>query len=269
MHTLLIGHITEDHLSNTRKLGGGVSFAAKVASLAQCTTTLVTSAPKDFPYWHELETLNQIDIINIESPYATTFELNDTSKTRSLKLVHRALQIQVDHLPLPAQNPDMIFLGPIMHEVDTAVFKACNPCFSVLGLQGFLRQSDKRGNIVPADFDPQPFLEHPTNVVSLSQEDHPDAANIAAVLSTKSIVALTRGHAGATIYESPSIQHHIRACPAKQIDSTGAGDTFLFRLGLGLARHETLLDAANAATQNAARVVEGYGLGNLGKTNFV
>ncbi|MDP7038980.1 MAG: PfkB family carbohydrate kinase [Myxococcota bacterium] len=269
MHTLLIGHITEDRLGNMRKLGGGVSFAAKVAALAQCTTTLVTSAPKDFSYWHELDTLNQIDIINIESLHATTFELNDTSKTRSLKLVHRALDIQTGHLPLAAQTPDMIFLGPIIHEVDTAVLKACRPCFSVLGLQGFLRQSDKRGHIVPAEFDPQSFLEHPTNVVSLSQEDHPDAVNIAAVLSTKSIVALTRGDAGATIYESPSIQHHIRAYPAKQVDSTGAGDAFLFRLGLGLARHETLLDAANAAAQNAARVVEGYGLGNLAKTNFV
>jgi len=268
MHVLLIGHITEDRLSDKRKLGGGVSFAAKVASLAQCTTTLVTSAPKEFSYWNELKALHEINIINIESPHATTFELDYRATTRSLKLVHQALELQADHLPLEASKPDMVFLGPIIHEFNATVFKACHPYFSVLGLQGFLRQSTHDGTIAPSDFDPQPFLEHPPALIGLSQEDHPQATKIASMLSTQSIVALTKGRAGATIYTSPSTQHHIGAIEADEIDSTGAGDTFLFRLGLGLARGEPLLSAAHAAAHNAARVVEGYGLGHLTTATF-
>ena len=102
----------------------------------------------------------------------------------------------------------------------------------------------------------------------ISTQDHPDAHEIATTLSANAVVALTDGEKGAQIFESPSKSHFIPARECSEVDSTGAGDAFLFRLGLGLARGEPLLNAAIAAALVASHVVQGPGLGKLSSKSF-
>ena len=268
MRTLLLGHITEDRFVDRCALGGPTSFAAKVAAIAGQETRLLTSAPVEFPYWDELNALPDLAIENIESDQATTFELSFKNGVRHLKLLSRAKPLDKTNAALSDYAPDLVFFGPVYNEIDFGLFEFyANSCV-ICGLQGFLRRTDELGFVRASRSSFEALKNVPATLLSLSTQDHPDAQEIAKALSANSVVALTDGKNGAQIFESPSKSHFVPALECTEVDSTGAGDAFLFRLGLGLAQGEHLLNAAAAAALVASHVVRGPGLGNLSSQTF-
>lgn len=73
-----------------------------------------------------------------------------------------------------------------------------------------------------------------------------------------SSVVLTLGAGGSLVADTGGI-HHIPAARVTAVDTTGAGDAFIGALAVGLARGDSLLDAARLATRVGAYAVTGHG----------
>src|SRR5205085_6796846 len=99
----------------------------------------------------------------------------------------------------------------------------------------------------------------PLDVVVLSEEDVAgDAGAVDAYRERARIVVLTRGARGATVYAGQGVLH-VPACPAHEVDPTGAGDAFAAAFAIRYQQEKDLLGAARFAAATASCVVEAPG----------
>src|SRR5262249_26272362 len=127
------------------------------------------------------------------------------------------------------------------------------------GLQGWLRSVRADGVVEPAQAPELSFLAG-CKAVFCSDEDLGDARRplTALVRRLAEIAVVTEGARGALLYIGDSA-HRVHACPAREVDPTGAGDTFAACFLLELARGRKPLDAAMLAAVAASIAVEGRG----------
>ena len=101
--------------------------------------------------------------------------------------------------------------------------------------------------LVLAQLDPDAEVpEAPEQIVGALRE-----AGIASVV-------LTLGARGSLVADADGT-HRIPAAPVTAVDTTGAGDAFIGALAVGLARGETLPDAARLASRVGAFAATGQG----------
>ncbi len=135
----------------------------------------------------------------------------------------------------------------------------------VLGAQGWLRQVNDRGVIVPHLL-PEANILPGVHVIVFSEQDFPNAESIASRFShSVEVVALTRGAKGVTLLSKGEKIELPAAQLRKEIDSTGAGDVFGVIFGVELHAGKDVVEAARIAMWAAARVVEGPGMGSLSR----
>lgn len=260
---LVLGHVTRDEVGGELRLGGAVSYAALAAVRLGVETALVTVAPPDNPLLEPLRRLPGLRLHCVPSAVMTTFALAYAGGRRSLVLRRRAAALGASDIPDSWRRAPIAYVGPVAGECDRALIAALGARFIGTGLQGWLRQAGPDGQIRPALLsearDPPPV-----QLAIASEEDHPDIEDVAArFAATGATVAITRGARGATLIASDG-RIEVPAAPAHEIDPTGAGDVFGVVLTFRLAAGASLSDAAGAAAEAAARVVEGHGLGRLG-----
>ncbi len=154
-------------------------------------------------------------------------------------------------------------MGPVAGECDRQLVESLGAAFIGAGLQGWLRRTAPDGTVEP-DIRPEAIVPPALGAAIVSEEDHPEVEAIAARFAAAgAVVAVTRGAKGATLRTTGGPPVVIPAAPAREVDPTGAGDTFGVVLTLKLAAGASLEDAGAAAAKAAARVVEGPGLGSL------
>jgi rfaE bifunctional protein, domain I len=137
-------------------------------------------------------------------------------------------------------------------------------------LRHVLTRARQRG--LPVALDPKPVRFTSYQPVTVVTPNHHEAAHIAQMPITDEAsleavsrqlsamlghahVLITRGEAGMTLYESPGYIHHIPATAREVYDVTGAGDTVLATLTLGLSAGLSLDQAARLANRAAGIVV--------------
>lgn len=133
-----------------------------------------------------------------------------------------------------------------------------------------LTHARQRG--LPVALDPKPVRFASYQPVTVVTPNHHEAALIAQMSVTdeasleaasrrlsamlgRAHVLITRGEAGMTLYEAPGHIHHIPATAREVYDVTGAGDTVLATLILGLSAGLTLCQSAHLANRAAGVVV--------------
>jgi 1D-myo-inositol 3-kinase len=260
----ILGHVTCDEIGNDRRLGGAASFAARAAVALGLRVGLVTAAPAGSPLLDELRALAGLTLAIRDADVITTFRLDYSGVRRRLALVAAAPALQPADVPAALRKAPVVYVGPVIGECGRGLVESLGdqPLVCV-GLQGWLRRAAPGGRIEPHLL-PE-ALSPPANVRAavLSEEDHPDAAGIAAAFAGAGVVvALTHGARGATILEGTT-RHEVPASPANEVDPTGAGDVFGVVFAVMLARRVAPAAAARAAADVAARVVEGPGIGTL------
>jgi sugar/nucleoside kinase (ribokinase family) len=263
---LILGHVTCDEIGGARRLGGAASFAARAAVILGLRAGLVTAAPAGAALLHDLRTLPGLILAVRDASVMTTFRLDYSGGRRSLELVAAAPPLEAADVPPGLRGAPVAYVGPVIGECGRLLVESlgAEPLVCV-GLQGWLRRGVPGGGISPHLL--EEALSPPANVRAavVSDEDHPEAAAIAAALARQGlVVALTHGARGATILTA-SAQHEVPAVPATEVDPTGAGDVFGLVLAVGLARGLAPEAAARAAAVAAARVVEGPGIGTLAR----
>lgn len=183
------------------------------------------------------------------SPRTTTFENVYTAGGREARVTAIAARLE---LPVEAE---VVFLCPVIDEVAPS---AIGGRLIGAGLQGWLRRLDEDGKVRRKTLDDVSFLS-PCRAVFCSDEDlGDDAALVTRLRDVVPIVVVTHGAAGADLFVDGRT-HHVSACPADEVDPTGAGDVFATAFLIALAQGQDPLAAARHGAACAAVVVEGVG----------
>jgi len=255
----VVGHVTRDLLASGERVGGAAAYGALAAAVLGVEVALVTSAPDDArllaPLVHP-----KIHLVRHASTYATTFELSYAGPRRRLWVKAKAEPLALASLQAVAAS--VMYVGPVVDEVNPEHLNELTAVRLVLGVQGWLRAFDADGEVKSAD--PSVLWRLPEDAdLVLSEEDHSDADALASELaSARRSVLVTRGARGVTCF-SAGVAEHTEALAAESHDPTGAGDVFGVVYALRRHRGDDPRAAIARAQLAAARSVEGPGVGHL------
>jgi sugar/nucleoside kinase (ribokinase family) len=219
---LAIGHVSKDLTPDGYKLGGTVSFAARVAQALGCRTAVLTRSSDDFP-----QPLFPADITTcvIPSFHTTLFENVYTTQGRVQTLHAVADPIQASHVPVAWQRPAIVHLGPIANEIDADVIGLFDHSLIGLTPQGWMRRWDENGRVYAGHWPNAPEVLPQATAVILSREDLRDEAMLAEYRALARLLVVTQGYDGCTIYFAGE-ERRIPTRQAREVDATGAGDIF-------------------------------------------
>ena len=254
---LAIGHITRDLTPEGDKLGGTVSFSSRLAQALGCKTAVLTSSSLDFKWQHELP---GIDIISIDADETTTFENIYTPTGRIQTLSGTAAPILAHHVPEAWQRASIAHFGPMDDEIDPFMIHLFSNSMICLTPQGWHRQWDENGRVTPKVWHDMAEILPLAAAVVVSTEDLPDEETLGEYIALCKLLIVTRGADGCTVYYDDEIRH-IPTRKAKEVDPTGAGDTFATAYFVRLYQTDgNPWEAARFANEIAALSVEYSGV---------
>jgi len=218
------------------------------------TARIVTSCGPDF-IGRQLLTDAGVQLQVIASEHTPSFE----------KRVLR--QASVLYRPLP--KDDIVFVCPVISEIGLQALVPPAGTLLGAGLQGWMRSLDQNGFVSPRTLANPAFFSG-CRAVFCSDEDLGEfwESAVESLCRAVALVLVTQGREGALLYENGS-RHRIRACPAHEVDPTGAGDAFAASFLLALASGKSPVRAAAHAACAGAIAVEAPGrMGLRGLAHF-
>ncbi len=248
-----LGHVTHDRLPSGVFPGGAALYAGLAAAALQARVRLVTSFAPDFIGVRLLSSAG-IQVEAIPSDRTTSFESVVIAGRRGWRILDRA-----QPLARPVMEADVVFACPVLGEVEPSAVVAPPGALLGAGLQGWLRSVRADGLVEPRRPPDLSFLAG-CKVVFLSDEDLGDhrLSLVEVLRELAEITVITEGARGALLYVGDA-PHWVHACPAQEVDPTGAGDTFAACFLLGLASGQTPLEAAMLAACGASLAIESMG----------
>ena len=237
------------------KLGGDVRMIGAVGTDSQAEVGLagLRAAGVDLTGVREIEVPTGLAIVTVAEDGENTIvviaganDSVDAAQITAAKDVIATSSIVVCQGEIPREGIEALpalvtgrFLhnpAPVM-ELDPAVLRTSDP----------LVVNEHEAALVLAQLDPDAEVpEAPEQIVGALRE-----AGIASVV-------LTLGARGSLVADADGT-HRIPAAPVTAVDTTGAGDAFIGALAVGLARGETLPDAARLASRVGAFAATGQG----------
>jgi 1D-myo-inositol 3-kinase len=249
-----IGHVTNDRLAAGHAPGGSALYGALTAAHLGARARAVTAAAPDFVGAALLATAG-VTLEVRPSPQTTSFEnrYDDRGERRA-----RVLALAAPLLD-PVLDADVVLACPVAGEVAASALVRPPGGILAAGLQGWLRRIGPDGEVGRTlDLDAAVFAA--CDALFVSVEDlGPGAPRLVPVLAGAApILVVTDGARGARLWVAGAA-HRVPACPAVEIDPTGAGDVFAAAFLLALRAGEAPLAAAGFAACAASIVVEGVG----------
>lgn len=254
---LAVGHICYDRLPDGRTMGGAAAYGGLTAAALGCRVGVVTRGAAEDDW---AAALPNLAVQQIMSPATTVFE-NVYTDNRRVQTIHSvAGPIRPEHVPPAWARAPMVLLGPIANEVDTDLISLFSNSLVGVGPQGWLRRWDARGRVYSVAWEDAAVVLPLAAVTFLSEEDLADAATLDAYRRLASILVLTQGRRGCTVF----CHGEARAFPAPAVtvaDPTGAGD--IFAAAYLVRFHQTdgnLWAAAEFANHIAAQAITRHDL---------
>ena len=251
---LAIGHVTRDldpGSASGSTWGGTSAYAALTAQRLGLRSGILTA----FDSEAELGPLAGIPIAGIGSEYSTTFNNRMTARGREQQVTHRAPQIHPYMVPEIWRSSGLVHFGPVLDEIDLALFRLFPDAFVGVTPQGWLREVDAGGMVNRADWPEAVFVLDHANAAVLSEKDVAgDENQIRSFAEACRILVVTAGPAGCRVFVD-GYPTEVRAQPASETDSTGAGDIFAAAFFTRLYRNDDPVDAARFAGRLAGASV--------------
>lgn len=193
----------------------------------------------------------------------TTFEHRYIDGQRHLRCLAVAPSLGPTDLPASwRRTARAVLLAPVLHEVDPALAHAFPHARVAVGAQGYLRRRRRDGTVVGRRWRPARRWLAGLAAVVLSAEDGAHQPDLQARLATAPVLAVTHGAAGAQLIAGGATVT-IPACPAREIDPTGAGDVFAAALLVALCEGQEAVAAARFAASAASWAVEAPGVAGI------
>jgi sugar/nucleoside kinase (ribokinase family) len=258
---LAAGHVTHDRHGDALVAGGSAWYAARVWHALGLRARLATAVGADFT---QDAALAGLEVRAHRAGRTTVFtNLYPEGGPRRQYVETQAPPVRPDDLPPDWRAADVLFLAPVLGEVDVAPWRAAVDARVVgVGLQGWLKRAapgEGRRLVThePAAVDPEQFRG--ADAAFLSIEDlGGDESWLARLCAVVPLVYLTRGAAGCDVVGRDATRR-VGVYPTAEVDPTGAGDTFAAAALDALARGADPLAAARFGAAAASVIVEGVG----------
>ena len=221
---LAIGHVARDRSRGRHSLGGAVTFGALSAYRLGLSPAIVTSAGPELDLEAAGSTLLGIPLHSVPAGVTTTFQNTYSQGRRTQTLQGVAGPITPADVPREWRSTPLVFLCPLAGELSSEMAGYFPDSVVVASLQGWLRQWDATGLVRPKYWEGRDVLPHvDAAVVSEEDVEHPSLIDLWAELAP--VLILTLGVKGARLHHRER-WHDIAPFPAREVDSTGAGDVF-------------------------------------------
>ena len=259
--TLAVGHITHDRFGDKVLPGGCAYYASRTWQALGARSRLVAAVGEDFACEDALSGLET----QVASQGKTTVFTNlyQDSGPRVQYVEALAPPVVPGQLPSDWPSTDVLFLGPVLNEVDIPAWKqAVDARLVAIGVQGYIRAAGDpdelgRKKVMPRIWSPGGKELHGLDVACLSDEDLIGQGDLLKRLcDAVPVVALTHERRGCDIIEKER-RTWVGIHPAKEIDPTGAGDTFAAGFLFGLAQGQSPAGAARLGAACASIIIEG------------
>jgi len=260
MDLVAIGHVTFDETPSGVRPGGSAYYVALAARRLGLEVGLLTSGAPDFP--SDVIPAG-ITVATVSSPRTTRYRVGEAGGSRTLTLLSRAEDIEIQHLPEGWKSAPLAVLCPVVGEVDPALVSAFDDASLAVLPQGWMRTRGKDGVMGPQPWEDADDVLPLTQLLVLSEEDVPGSEETAVKwFDQVPLGAITRARRGATLYVNGE-PYHVAPDRAAETDPTGAGDVFATTLLIEYQRVGDAWEAAAAAACAGAATVEGTGVAAL------
>jgi hypothetical protein len=250
-----VGHLTWDvNDGRAWSPGGSVGFAARAWRGLGAHARVVTVVGPDGP--DEPAALVGAG----RAKQTTRFENRyGASGDRVQQVVCQAGPVRPRHRPVSWATPAARFLAPVLGEVAAQPWLRLPAGLKVVGLQGWLKRTNDRGQVVHGPMGVNPRQFRGADVACLSEEDLAGELGwLDALLLVVPRVALTRGVQGCVLFERYGATR-LGVVEVQAVDPTGAGDSFAAGLVMGLVQGMRFGAAARLGAAVASVVVERVG----------
>ena len=257
---LAIGHLSFDvnivdgGSPSDRIPGGASAYATLVAKKHGISSGILTSVGDDYPVE---EILRGIDVRGPKSEHTSSFANYYDGDNRNQVLIASGSKIFESEIPVGWTQPNILYVGPLLHEVPTDIVNWFKPELSCLVPSGWLRR-----------WGPDGVITHARDLV-LSQRKKWDVIVVSeaeiANLSLEQlrlfseIICITRGQLGARIWKGGDCVD-IPAVRSAPVDLTGAGDVWASAFVIALNDGMGIEDAGMYASAASAIGIESIGL---------
>ena len=236
--------------------GGAAAYAALTAMNHGLRSGILTSVDSDYPVQ---EILAGVDVRISESEHTSTFANYYDSGERTQVLLASGNKIPQTTLPADWTQPDILFAGPLLHELPTDCVDWFRPGLSCIVPSGWLRRWGPDGVITHSDrLPPSKSGGRTWDVVVVSEAEVRDLPENQ-LFDLGEIVCVTRGALGARIWQDGTWLE-TPAVGATPNDLTGAGDTWAAAFVIALNEQKSLQDAGLYASAASAIAIESEGL---------
>ena len=260
MDLVAIGHVTFDETPSGVRPGGSAYYVALAARRLGLEVGLLTSVAPDFP--SDVIPAG-ITVATVSSPRTTRYRVGEAGGSRTLTLLSRAEDIEIQHLPEGWKSAPLAVLCPVVGEVDPALVSVFDDASLAVLPQGWMRTRGKDGLMGPQPWEDADDVLPLTQLLVLSEEDVPGSEETAVKwFDQVPLGAITRARRGATLYVNGE-PYHVAPDRAAETDPTGAGDVFATTLLIEYQRVGDAWEAAAAAACAGAATVEGTGVAAL------
>jgi hypothetical protein len=236
------------------RLGGGVTYAALATARLGLRTAAVIGVDELAHEAPELDTLRAagVDLLPVRLARGPVFENRETAKGRVQTAVVAGMPLPVVGVPDSWRAASGWSLVPVAGEVDEAWLDPIPDAAIVgVGWQGFLRHladGERVGRRAP---EPNGVLRR-ADLVGVSRFDvapETSLTDLLAMLRPGARLLVTHGAQGGLLVttasdgEAPEVWRYLPTATDREVDPTGAGDTFLAAL-LAVTIRPSLLGAS-------------------------
>jgi sugar/nucleoside kinase (ribokinase family) len=246
-------------------LGGSALYCALAASRFGARAGVLTRAnvgQLEPRLRAELDQIaDEVEFIVQHSDATTTFTNTEVAGRRRQTLHAWGEQIDLNGLPAHWRSAGVVHLAPVAQEIDTrqvgrlaAGLVGCTP-------QGWMRQWEPRrlGPVrqIPLRLPPDVIARIDSLVVSASE--FVNARDVVEEVGARGLAVVTRGEFGAQVRDRGRV-FDIEPYRVRQVDPTGAGDTFAAVLFAARSLGESAVASVRYAAAAGALKVAGQGV---------
>lgn len=257
---LCIGHVTRDLTPAGPVVGGTAAYSSLTAQALGLRAAVLTSAEAGYSL---VQPLAGIPVALVPAGATTTFENIYTADCRRQIIHGVAGSIGPSALPPNWNSPNIVHLGPMAREVESAMWGAFPESLIGLTPQGMHRTWGDDGRVHCTDWSAAEEVLPLTSAVVVSIDDIHGESSWALYHDLCQILVITEGASGCQVYAHGQ-RRHFPAPAVEQLDPTGVGDIFAAAFFVRLWQTGgDPWEAARFATQIAAPTVTRLGLDSI------
>jgi sugar/nucleoside kinase (ribokinase family) len=259
VHIAIIGHLTRDITDDGYDIGGAVSYSGVTARRLGADVTVLTRAHLDDVRILEDE---GIQVINLPTDVYTTFLNVYYKEIRTQQLLSVAGPILASETPPEIFDADVLLLAPVAQEVDPAIAQYAKNKLAATP-QGWMREWDSSGRVFAIPwYSSGRILPYLDSIVFSDLDLIGDLSILPVIIDTVPLVAITKADKGCVLYHRGQ-RRQIHTRPAREVDTTGAGDTFTAAFLIEVFSGKSPIEAAYFANVTASLSIEGVGLSGI------